>query len=215
MTRVSFKWKVIEAPSDPKSLEIPELRAFGKLWGQQRVRLLKHNVLDRFQERMARWWSIETGVIEKIYDISAGATRVLIEQGFVASLVAHGDTNVDPQHLVRILGDHRDALEMVLDLVGGSRKLTTSWIKELHALMTRSQTSTTALTSNGELVEIPLLRGDWKTQPNNPEQLDGTIHEYCPRNMSLRRWTGSSRSMSHCRLSFPKSEAPGCIMRSQ
>lgn len=180
MTNVSFRWKSIEAPSDPESLEIPELRAFGKLWGQQRIRLLKHNVLDRFQERMARWWSIETGVIEKIYDISAGATRVLIEQGFVASLVAHGDTNVDPQHLVRILGDHRDALEMVLDLVGGSRKLTTSWIKELHALITRSQASTTALTSHGQLVEIPLLRGAWKKQPNNPEKLDGTIHEYCP-----------------------------------
>ena len=180
MQAPSYSWRPIEAPKDAKSLEIPELRSFTKLWNQQRARLLKHGVLVHFQERMARWWSIETGVIERIYDVSAGATRVLIEQGFIASLIAHGDTNVDPQHLVQILGDHRDALEMVMDLVGGARKLSTSWIKELHALITRSQKTTHAKTQTGQLVEIPLLSGAWKQQPNNPEKSNGSIHEYCP-----------------------------------
>ena len=180
MRAPSYSWGPIEPPKDAKLLEIQELRAFTKLWNQQRARLLKHGVLKQFQERMARWWSIETGVIERIYDVSAGATRVLIEQGFVASLIAHGDTNVDPQHVVQILGDHRDALEMVMDLVGGARKLSTSWIKELHALITRNQKTTHAKTPTGQLVEIPLLRGAWKQQPNNPETSDGSIHEYCP-----------------------------------
>lgn len=69
---------------------------------------------------------------------------------------------------------------MVMDLVGGARKLTTSWVKELHALITRNQKTTHAKTSTGQLVEIPLLRGTWKQQPNNPEKPDGSIHEYCP-----------------------------------
>lgn len=32
----------------------------------------------------------------------------------------------------------------------------------------------------GDRREIPLLKGRFKEQPNNPRRPDGTIHEYCP-----------------------------------
>jgi fido (protein-threonine AMPylation protein) len=76
------------------------------------------------------------------------------------------------------LGDHREALDMVMDVVGGERELTTGWIKELQALFTRNQTSTKALDSLGRMVEIPLRRGAYKELPNNP-MTSGGLHEYC------------------------------------
>jgi len=68
----------------------------------------------------------------------------------------------------------------VLDLVGGARQLSTAWIKELHALITRSEKTTTAVTPDGTYIQVPLLHGDWKRQPNNPKRPDGGLHEYCP-----------------------------------
>ncbi|MDD1469716.1 Fic family protein, partial [Dolichospermum sp. ST_sed5] len=40
--------------------------------------------------------------------------------------------------------------------------------------------STEAKTPTGQIVRVPLLKGDWKKQPNNPERKDGSIDEYCP-----------------------------------
>ncbi len=174
-------WRPIAAPTDPAALAVPELRGFTRLWLRQRERLAQHDALKRFDERMARWWSIETGVIERLYDVSAGATLVLVEHGFVASLLSHGDATMEPEALVRVLKDHRGALDMVMDVVGGTRTLSLGWIKELHALMTRNQEWTEAVTPTGELIRVPLERGTWKSRPNNPRRrLDDLVHEYCP-----------------------------------
>lgn len=178
--RIGYAWRPIEPPPDPAALAVDEMRAFTRLWNRQRDRLKDSKALARFQERMNRWWSIETGIIERIYDISEGATRLLIEHGFVASLVAHGESNIDPDLLVEILGDHRQALDMVMDVVGGTRRLTTGWIKELHALTTRNQRTATGVTTSGHHIEVPLLRGEYKRLPNSPVRPDGLVHEYCP-----------------------------------
>jgi Fic family protein len=129
---------------------------------------------------MARWWSIETGVIERIYDVSLGATMALIEQGFIASLIPHGESTMDPEELMTILTDHRESLQMVLDLVGGTRQFTTGWIKELHALFTRHQTTYRAMTPQGKWVDLTLEHGVYKLHPNSPTLGDGRVHEYCP-----------------------------------
>jgi hypothetical protein len=46
--------------------------------------------------------------------------------------------------------------------------------------LTRHQTSTRAVDALGKLIEVPLLHGDYKKQPNNPQRQNGTVHEYCP-----------------------------------
>ena len=58
--------------------------------------------------------------------------------------------------------------------------LTKGLLHELHVILTRHQDTTTAVDQFGNRREIPLLKGKFKEQPNNPTRPDGTFHEYCP-----------------------------------
>lgn len=129
---------------------------------------------------MVRWWSIETGVIERVFDISLGVTQILIEQGFAASLIPHGESDKPADEVIQILQDHESSIDMVMDVVGGARKLTVGWIKELHALICAHQETADAVTHVGQHVKVPLPRGTYKTRPNSPQRPDGSIHQYCP-----------------------------------
>ncbi len=45
---------------------------------------------------------------------------------------------------------------------------------------TAHQDFTEALTPEGNIIKITLLKGEYKEQPNNPKRPDGVLHEYCP-----------------------------------
>ncbi len=173
-------WKPIEGLAEPQRLAVPELRAFTRLWQRQRARMQERDQLETFEEQLARRWSIETGVIERLYDISRGTTETLVKHGFIASLVAHGEATLDADELMEILGDHRGGLEMVMDVVAGNRAFGPGWVKEMHALLTRHQTHAAGRLEDGRRTQIPLLRGEFKVRPNNPMRPDGQVHEYCP-----------------------------------
>jgi len=177
---VAYHWRPIEAPQDARALALPELRALEKLWRVQRQRIEKHLAWPSFWERMVRWWSVETGVIERVFDISLGATQILIEHGFLASMIPHGESDRPADEVIQILQDHKSSIEMVMDVVGGTRRVTVSWIKELHAMICAHQETADAVTQLGQHVKIPLPRGAFKTRHNNPTRTDGSIHEYCP-----------------------------------
>ncbi|MEM9456267.1 MAG: Fic family protein [Myxococcota bacterium] len=176
-----YAWKPISALEDPEAHAHPELRSLAVLWTEQRTRLRKTGADQRFMERLIRRWSIETGIIELLYDLSEGATQLLVQQGFDAALISHGDTDIAPDTLIRVLEDHRGAIDFAMDVVGGTRPLSVGWIKELHALLTRHQATTRAMLPKGRMIDVPLLRGEFKEQPNNPrDHRSGTTHEYCP-----------------------------------
>jgi Fic family protein len=160
-------------------LESSGIRGLRVVWRGIRQELEGTGQLEQFTEKMNREWAIETGIIENLYDISRGVTLSLIEHGFRADLISHGDTDKPADYVLKLLGDQRDALEGIFDFVASRRDLTTAYIKELHAALTRSQTHTTAQDFQGQLVEVELLRGDWKRHPNNPERGGVTIF-YCP-----------------------------------
>jgi len=178
----AHRWKPLEPLREPARLAVVDLRAFQKLWLEQKQRLVDQGSYAAFWERLARSWSIETGIIERVYDLSLGATQVLIERGFEVNLVHHSDTDSNPERLIEILRGHRAGLAMVMDLIGGTRGLTTGWIKELHVLLCRHQGSVIARerTALGRLIELPFEHGVYKKLPNNPTLDDGRMHEYCP-----------------------------------
>jgi fido (protein-threonine AMPylation protein) len=177
---ISHLWQPIEAPTDPQALGRPEMRALQQLWRVQRDRIEQHGAWPAFWQRMVRWWSIETGVIERVFDLSLGVTQILVEQGFAASLIPHGESDRPADEVIQILKDHESSIDMVMDVVGGARKLTVGWIKELHALICAHQETADAVTQAGQHVRIPLPRGTYKTRPNSPRRPDGSIHQYCP-----------------------------------
>ena len=64
--------------------------------------------------------------------------------------------------------------------VSGGRPLGTSYIKELHQVLTAHQDTYVATDTLGYLVEPALPKGEWKSLPNSVEHADGTVFEYCP-----------------------------------
>lgn len=156
--------------------------ALEEVWEGQQEALEGSGALSQFIQRLVREWSIETGLIERLYTLSDSATRTLVEQGFDAAYLSHDDTDLPPGALVRILNDHREAAEGLFAFVKQARPLSTSYIKELHAVLCRHQETSDAIDSLGRPVKVRLERGKYKTQPNNPSDRDSgeILFQYCP-----------------------------------
>ena len=180
MTAYAYPF-IKDLPSKWPQLASDELKSLAPIW-QERKQSLSEAApeLVKFNERLRREWAIETGIIENLYSIDRGTTQLLIEQGFVAGLMSHGTTNKPPEQIVVLLKDQEQALEHVFQFVAQRRLLSTSYIKQLHDDLTRNQPYADAVDSFGNAVRVPLLRGQWKKQSNNPMRTDELLHEYCP-----------------------------------
>ena len=163
-------------PNELSSSEIPGIKAS---WTEQQERLKDKAQLSDFTEKLSREWAIETGILENLYEIDRGVTQTLIERGFQSEILSYGTTNKPREYVIQLLRDQKEALDGVFAFVKNDRSLTTSYIKGLHAALLRNQHTTEALDSRGRTVEVPLLKGDWKTQPNYPVR-DGVTYSYCP-----------------------------------
>ncbi|MEQ9234815.1 Fic family protein [Coleofasciculus sp. E2-BRE-01] len=177
-----MEWQPIEdLPSSWQNLASAELPPLVTVWDEQAERLRTSGEFKTFMDRLRREIAIETGIIERLYTIDRGITRLLIEQGINEALIPHGATDRPVKQVVSLIQDQETAIEGLFDFVGGQRSLSTSYVKQLHQVLTQSQDSTEALVpQTGQIIRVRLIRGDWKQQPNNPMRLNGTIHEYCP-----------------------------------
>ncbi len=178
-----YKWRPLEPLSDrDRSIDLAAIQPLYETWRASKTRLQQssHASLKEFNERLIRRLSVETGILERLYDLDRGTTEALIAHGFVEDLVSRSSTDIEPSRLIDILRDHEAAIQLVMDSIGGSRSLTRGVVHELHAILTRHQESTTAADQFGNRFQVPLLKGAFKEQPNNPKRANGAIHEYCP-----------------------------------
>lgn len=176
----SYKWKRIEdLPANWHDLCRPDLHAVHGQWVSERGLVKDPVKIETFREKLAMRWAIETGIIERLYTVDRGVTVQILEAGLEAlgGFHAKGRLSTTARALI---ADQRAALEMVMDVVGGTRDLTAFSIKELHQRLTLSQETSEAEDQFGKLMKVKLLKGEWKEQPNNPRRPDGSIHEYCP-----------------------------------
>ncbi len=179
--KISYSWRPIEDYREsPQSLAKPELRELASIWEEQQHELERIEGLRSFNERLRREWAIETGLIERVYTLDRGVTQILIERGVDASFIPHGHSGQSADRVVAMIRDHEEAIDGLFDFIRGDRLLTTSYVKELHALLTRHQTTTSGVDSLGRIVDVALLHGEYKHQPNNPKIQNGRLHEYCP-----------------------------------
>jgi Fic family protein len=175
------KWREIEdLPGDVRSLTNNALRPLHRIWMERKDNLAHREALEEFHQKLKREWAIETGIIEGVYVFDRGVTRTLIDHGIHPSLIPRQSGRLTPEHVAMTIEDHADVLDWLFEFIKGDRKLTTSYIKELHAGLLRHQDVTIARTPSGEKIEVPLERGVYKTLPNNPTIFDGAMHEYCP-----------------------------------
>ncbi|MXW25181.1 MAG: Fic family protein [Dehalococcoidia bacterium] len=178
---IAHKWEPIQdLPDNWQDLCRPDLHAVHRQWLAERKLIKDESKLEELQERLYALWAVETGIIERLYSVDRGVTIQILEAGLEALAQFHEDQliSADAEAMIQ---DHRAALDLVMDLIGTEeRELTPFAIKELHQRLTLSQENCEAENQFGEVVKVPLLRGEWKVQPNNPRRPDGTMHEYCP-----------------------------------
>src|SRR5437588_5401880 len=178
-----YKWQPIQPLSErDQAIDLGDVKHLYSAWYSLRDRLKAKNSdgIKRFMERLIRSLSIETGILERLYDLDRGTTEALVLHGFVEDLVARSSTDIEPSLLIDILRDQEAAIQLVMDCIAHQRGLTKGVLHELHSILTRHQTTTKAVDQFGNRMEIPLRKGAFKELPNNPRRPDGSIHEYCP-----------------------------------
>src|SRR3990172_7641736 len=179
---MSYKWKpILPLSEEDKKIDLSEVASLKVAWLEARERFQQSsaNNLKEFDERLARLWSIETGILERLYDVDRGTTQILVERGFIANYIERSNVIPNPEQLVEVLRDHRAAVDLVHDCIANSRPLTIGFIHELHSILTRHQHTVDGIDQFGNPISFPLKRGAYKELPNNPKR-NGAIHEYCP-----------------------------------
>ncbi len=148
----------------------------------ERREILQNNSTEyeEFLTRLKREHAIETGIVERMYDLRKGITETLIKEGFVKSYLSHGDTNIPEDDLMAHLNDHLEAVDFIFDIVKNNRALTTGFVKELHHLVTNNQNYAEGRNQFGQKTRIKLIKGKYKEWENNPTREDGAKILYCP-----------------------------------
>jgi len=172
----------IDGIPEGTKFSFPELKSLKDVWDEKRDELEGTPAFSEFLNRLKREWAIETGIIERLYAWDRGVTQALIEQGIESALIAHkaGLSGAEAAHTQKIIEDQLDVIEWLFAFVRGDEPLTEHFIRSLQAKFTANQDFTDAITPEGRSISIPLLKGEYKSQPNNPKRPDGTMHEYCP-----------------------------------
>jgi len=165
-----------ELPADV-SRELDRLEPLKTAWNQQ-----AEQDPETFKEtrlRELRSHAVETGIIERLYDLDWGVTQALVAEGISRDVLERNGGHVNEETL-RIIHDQYEALEYVTEAARGPHQLTVHFIRQLHELITAHQPTYEATDVLGRLVSAPLVHGDWKTQPNHVTRPNGTTLEYCP-----------------------------------
>ena len=171
---------ITDLPENWRELASEGLAHLIGAWHERAEELRGQEHYDEFLLRMRREWAIETGILERIYTLSEGAARTFIEMGFDAALIEREDTDKPPALVVSMIQDQYQAIEGLYQFVSGQRRLSTSYLKQLHQVITSHQDYCDAVDSLGNQVQVSLLRGTWKQLPNNIRFEDGSKFEFCP-----------------------------------
>ena len=175
-----FIWKPVQFDEEWKNVNTEKFDNIYPSWERRRLELQKNEEqYKRFLDQIKRKQAIDTGIIERMYDLKKGITETFIKEGFVDSYLQHGDTNISPNLLMTYLKDNFEAIDFIFDFVKNDRELSVGYIKELHHLITQHQDSTEAIDQFGNRVTIPMLKGEFKKNYNNPLR-NGIKYCYCP-----------------------------------
>lgn len=178
---MAYTWQSIgdlprasDTPADQQTAGVVEL------WRSKADALRQTTAYREFLVKLRREWAIETGVLERLYSLSEGATKTLIEQGLDAALLSHGDTDRAPADVMALIRDQHSVVEGLYQFIGGERLLSVSYVNELHQALTAHQAAYDARDSFGQAVMPPMQRGVFKKLKNNVQLEDGTLFEFCP-----------------------------------
>lgn len=174
-------WKPIEPLSqadDTTNGAFASLDSLRQEWAR-RLEELPEAERVAVRHRSLRRLAIETGILERLYELEWGLTLTLVAEGFTRDVVERAGGQVDERTLATLRAQ-TDSLALVLDFVRQDRQLTPGFVRELHHAITRTQDTYVATDTLGRITETQLEKGQWKTQPNHVLRHDNTILEYTP-----------------------------------
>lgn len=129
------------------------------------------------RQRSLRRHAIETGIVERLYDVTWGVTEALIAEGLVRE-VAEREGGITDDAFETIQGQF-EALEFLAAAARDERRLSITFISDLHKLITRHQSTYEGTDALGRRGEMPLHHGR-KKQPNHVHREDGRLLQYTP-----------------------------------
>lgn len=180
MSRVET-WAPVEPFRRPNGSVVPLLATVDALHGAWRESVERQSPEEFMQarRRILRHHAIETGIIERLYDVDWGVTKVLVADGLTLEAVARAGGGLDDDTLAAITSQF-EGLEFLAAEAREGRELTLFLIRQLHQIITKHQLTYRGVDSLGRLVELPLRHGEWKQVPNHVDRPDGTRLEYAP-----------------------------------
>src|SRR5215469_14393591 len=174
------KWRPIEplpyinGALDPLLKTVDSLRS---AW-EDALRYYSPEELTEARNRRLRRHAVETGIIERLYEIDWGTTEALVAEG-LTSEVANRAGGIHEDTLLVIRSQY-EALEYLTELVRDGNSLSLQVIRNLHSIITRHQPTYEARDQFGRVFQAPLRHGEWKNHENHVVRPDGSILEYCP-----------------------------------
>jgi hypothetical protein len=161
-------YKFIEnLPTNWQQYSQTELKSLGQVWQERKAALTQSDALEQFTRRLRREWAIETGIIERLYTWDRGVTELLLEQGIEASLIANrgGLRREEAERVAALIHDQESIIQGLFEFVKGQIPLSEHYIRSMHAQFTAHQDSVEALASDGRIMQIPLVKGEYKRLP--------------------------------------------------
>lgn len=181
MTSEHTRWADVEPlpelNGDLQSV-LDAVRSLQQAWGQ--VVSTNTEAFHEARRRSLRRHAIETGIIERLYEVDWGVTQALVAEGITADAVARAQDGSVPVDVLRTIQTQYEALEFLADSARDGRELSISLIRELHVALTHTQKTYTARSTSGLLFDATLHHGQWKQQPNHVTRADGSQRKYTP-----------------------------------
>src|SRR5258708_35277045 len=129
-----YIWRPIEALSEAeRRIDLAAMRPLYENWRASKQRLQESSPaqLADFNRRLIRRLSVETGILERLYDLDRGTTEALVLHGFAEDLVSHSSTNIEPSRLIDILRDQEAAVQLFIDVFWENRIFTKNFLPKL------------------------------------------------------------------------------------
>ena len=177
-----MSWRPIQ-PLDPAVSErlrndLAAADALHRQW-QEFTAVLDEADRMELRRRTLRKQAIETGILERLYDLDWGVTRALVAEGLTKEAVFRAGGDV-PDGVLPTLQAQMDGLQLVIDFVKEDRPLSPFFIKDLHRLITQTQETYDATDTLGKPAKPTLHHGAFKTLRNNVIRSDGSLLEFAP-----------------------------------
>src|ERR1035438_2905181 len=89
-----YGWKPIEPLGEvEKQIDLASMPPLYENWraSKKRIQQSSQSQLADFNQRLIRRLSVETGILERLYDLDRGTTEALVAHGFAEELITHSN----------------------------------------------------------------------------------------------------------------------------